>query len=103
MTRADWTSGCGIVIAVGLCLGLVLGIITFVESVKKDHKEKIVSGYYLPEGSTDVITMKGGWQEFTYKGQRFLFHQYAGNNNGYECIVKINMPQTPSTSPEAGK
>ena len=72
-----------IVVLLSIC---VFGIIRLNESALQERKEKRESGHYLPEGATNIIDVGDSWQEFTYKGQRFLFYDYG-------AIVKIDMPK----------
>ena len=67
---------------------LIFGTMTLVSSNNETQRERLQSGYYLPEGATDINNIGKNWQEFTYKGQRFLYHRRGGDGS-YQCLVRI--------------
>ena len=78
--------------------GFLFGII-YVKEIAKDIKKyetpptiqpKNPTYSFLPSDATDIFPAGNGWYEFTYKGQRFLYHKETSfHGSGYECIVKI--------------
>ena len=95
MNDKDKAGFCFALVLGAILIGLLVGVYSFVESNRKDHKEKVKSGYFLPNDAADIIEVGRGWQEFTYKGQRFLFHRSTGGERGYESIVRIDASKSP--------
>ena len=69
---------------------VVLGVSKVDESPQNDYKKRRETGVYMPEDATDIVEVGNGWQEFTYKGQRFLFYRESTGHNGFSSIVKID-------------
>lgn len=59
----------------------------------EEQKARVQGGYYMPSDATDIKDVGHGWQEFTYKGQRFLYRRAIFGHSGTEAIVKIDMPK----------
>ena len=36
-----------------------------------------LAGKYLPDGATNIVNVGNGWQEFDYKGTRYLAKYYG--------------------------
>lgn len=83
----------GTIAAISLAILAIVGIKGCIEKDNREYQKKVDSGIYMPNDATDIVKVGNGWQEFTYKGQRFLFYRGDGIERGYQSIVKIDMPK----------
>jgi len=78
----------GIVVILSL---LTSFLVTIHKGMVKEEKVFYETGLHLPADATNIVDVGRGWQEFTYKGQRFLYHQEVhGGNRAMESIVRID-------------
>jgi len=66
-------------------IGLLAALIVFA----MHDKSRIKSGSLLPRGATNIVEVGEDWFEFTYKGQRFLYHKSGIADNRTECLTVI--------------
>jgi len=89
--RSD-TIECGISLGILLALAVLIGGGYMVDVSNNEAREvKRKAGHWMPTKASAVIDVGNGWQEFTYKNQRFLYHHKAWGESGFESIVKIDM------------
>ena len=86
----------GSILAVSLVILSVLGIKGCIETDQLVYQKKVDDGIHMPDDATDIVRVGEYWQEFTYKGQRFLFYRKGAYEKGYGAIVKIDMPKPES-------
>lgn len=76
-----------------IIMGTLGALMSAIASSEKNHQQQIDKGVYMPKGATDIVRVGTHWQEFTYKGQRFLFYKKESLDKGHAAIVKIDMPK----------
>jgi hypothetical protein len=79
-------------ITTALVIAVFCALFFFTYWSDEKHAESVRAGEFLPYGFTDLVDVGDGWQEFTYKNQRFLYHHASSGYWAYECIVKIDSP-----------
>jgi hypothetical protein len=71
-------------------LFLLILIIVCVTISCSEVTDKTTAYKILPIGADNVVEHGNGWVEFSFKGNRFLYHYY---NSGYygkkECVTQI--------------
>lgn len=92
-TKAVWWQLLCLIVAFMMLMGVIIGFVLLIENSQKEARSaathKHINGHWMPTEATDITDVGNGWQEFTYKGERFLFYRHSGIETGYACIVKL--------------
>lgn len=94
-SKHSWEGACSGIFLVTAIVS-ILGIFGYVSLHEKKAMIEHASG--LPKGASHVEDVGSGWVEFTYKNQRFLYHNYSFANHKSECIVRIDNESANSAS-----